>query len=265
MEKLKSTIFEGRVLHRRSRPKKHRLVYNVFNLLVDLEELPILAKRMTLFSHNKFNLFSFWDKDHGLGQDRPLISYIREVLINAGLDCQNGPVRLLCYPRLFGYVFNPLSVYYCYDQAETLKAVIYEVSNTFGERHSYLIKIDTTTDKIMYHSCKKDFYVSPFLDMNAIYYFSITPPSKVLTIHIDEQDKNGSILKASFTGRSLFFNDKSLVKLFLRYPLMSLKVVAGIHWEALKLWKKGLNIISRPLPPKTPITYVNFHPTEKQL
>ena len=118
MGKFKSTIFEGRVLHQRLRPQKHRLIYNVFNLLIDLEELPSLSKQMTLFSHNKLNFFSFWDKDHGLGQDRPLISYVREVLIKAGLDCQNGPVKLLCYPRLFGYVFNPLSVYYCYNQYE---------------------------------------------------------------------------------------------------------------------------------------------------
>ena len=180
------------------------------------------------------------------------------------LDCQNGPVRLLCYPRLFGYVFNPLSVYYCYDQSETLKAVIYEVSNTFGERHSYLIKIGSDSDKTMYHSCKKHFYVSPFLDMDAIYHFSLTPPLKVLNILIDEQDQNGSILKASFTGRSLSLNNRSLVKMFFKYPLMSLKVIAGIHWEALKLWKKGLNIIARPLPPQTPITYVNSHPAEKK-
>ena len=265
MEKFKSKIFEGRVLHQRLKPRKHRLIYNVFNLLIDLEELPNLSKHLILFSHNRLNFFSFWDKDHGLGQDRPLISYVREVLIKAGLDCQNGPVRLLCYPRLFGYVFNPLSVYYCYDQSDTLKAVIYEVSNTFGERHSYLIKIDSGTDKTMHHSCRKNFYVSPFLDMDAIYHFSITPPSKVLTIFIDEQDQNGSILKASFTGRSIFFNDKSLIKMFFKYPLMSLKVMVGIHWEALKLWKKGLNIIARPLPPQTPITYVNSHSAEKKL
>jgi len=265
MEIFKSKIFVGRVLHQRLRPQKHRLVYSVFNLLIDLEELPKLSKQLILFSHNRLNFFSFWDKDHALGQDRPLISYVREVLIKAGLDCKNGPVRLLCYPRLFGYVFNPLSIYYCYDKSETLKAVIYEVSNTFGERHSYLIKIDSATDKTMYHSCKKGFYVSPFLDMDNMYYFSITPPSKVLTILIDEQDQNGSILKASFTGRSLFINDKSLAKMIFKYPLMSLKVIVGIHWEGLKLWKKGLDIIARPLPPKTPITYVNLHPTEKKL
>ena len=264
MKKFKSKIFEGQVVHQRLKPRKHRLIYNVFNLLIDLEELPILSKKLTFFSHNRLILLSFWDKDHGLGQDRSLISYIREVLIKAGLDCQNGPVRLLCYPRLFGYVFNPLSVYYCYNQYETLKAVIYEVSNTFGERHSYLIKIDSAKDKTMYHSCKKNFYVSPFLGMDAMYYFSITPPSKTLTILIDEQDESGSILKASYTGRSLFLNDKSLVKMFFKYPLMSFKVMVGIHWEALKLWKKGLNIIARPLPPQTPITYVNSYPTEKK-
>jgi DUF1365 family protein len=265
MKKLNSKIFEGRVLHQRLKPQKHRLTYKVFNLLIDLEELPRLSKKMTLFSHNSLNLFSFWDKDHGLGLDKPLISYIRETLIKSGLDCQDGPVRLLCYPRLFGYAFNPLSVYYCYDNLEVLKAVIYEVSNTFGERHSYLIKINSNTDKTMYHSCKKNFYVSPFLGMDAVYHFSITPPSKALTILIDERDQNGSILKASFSGRALFFNDGTLAKMFFKYPLMSFKVIAGIHWEAFKLWKKGLDIIARPSPPQTPITYVNSHPTEKKL
>jgi len=117
----------------------------------------------------------------------------------------------------------------------------------------------------MYHSCKKDFYVSPFLDMDAVYHFSITPPSKTLTILIDEHDQNGSILKAIFSGRALFLNNETLAKMFFKYPLMSLKVIAGIHWEALKLWKKGLNIIARPSPPQTPITYVNSHPAEKKL
>ena len=125
-----SRIYEGRVSHQRLRPRKHHLSYRVFSMLVDLDELPSLHKQLTFFSHNQFNLFSFWDKDYGCGHDTSLAQYARNVLNTAGLDLTGGAVKLLCYPRLFGYAFNPLSVYYCYDLTDDLKSVIPLVSAT---------------------------------------------------------------------------------------------------------------------------------------
>jgi DUF1365 family protein len=262
MEEFRSSVFEGRVFHQRLRPCKHRLSYRVFSMLVDLDELPRLHHQLKFFSHNRFNLFSFWDKDYGCGGDASLAQYARNTLSEAGLDLANGSVKLLCYPRLFGYAFNPLSVYYCYDPADALKAIIYEVSNTFGERHSYLIKVDEDGGRPVRHSCKKDFYVSPFMDMDATYHFRITPPSDRLTVFIDQHDDTGLLLKASFSGHSKVLSDKLLMSLLLRYPLMSVKIIGGIHWEALKLWRKGLKIFARPAPPKSPITYVNTRSLE---
>ena len=262
MESLQSSVYEGRVFHQRLRPRKHRLSYRVFSLLVDLDEVSSLHKRLAFFSHNRFNLFSFWDKDYGSGQDTSLAQYARNTLAEAGLDLTGGSIKLLCYPRLFGYAFNPLSVYYCYSSDHELKAIIYEVSNTFDERHSYLIMVDQDGAQSVRHSCKKDFYVSPFMDMDATYHFRISRPSDRLTVFIDQHDKEGSLLKASFSGRSKPLSDKLLISLLLRYPLMSVKVIGGIHWEALKLWRKGLKVFDRPAPPKNAITYVNTRSLE---
>jgi DUF1365 family protein len=259
MGEFRSSIFEGRVFHKRLRPRKHHLSYRVFSMLVDLDELPRLNCQLKLFSHNRFNLISFWDKDYGTGVGGSLAQYVRKILRDSGRDLIDGSVKLLCYPRLFGYAFNPLSVYYCYDSAGMLKVIICEVNNTFGERHSYLINVDQGGGIPVHHSCKKEFYVSPFMDMNATYHFHITSPANNLTVLIDQHDDKGPLLKARFSGQSKVLSDKSLMSLLLRYPLMSIKVIGGIHWEALKLWRKGLQIFTRPAPPESPITYVNTH------
>ena len=259
MGEFRSSIYEGRVFHQRLRPRKHRLSYRVFSMLVDLDELPQLHHQLKFFSHNRFNLFSFWDKDYGSGVGGALAKYARKTLSDSGWDLTDGTVKLLCYPRLFGYAFNPLSVYYCYDSASTLKVIICEVNNTFGERHSYLINVDHGGGQPVRHSCKKKLYVSPFMDMDATYHFHITSPADRLTVFIDQHDDKGSLLKASFSGHSKVLSDESLMSLLLRYPLMSVKVIGGIHWEALKLWRKGLEIFTRPAPPENPITYVNTH------
>jgi DUF1365 family protein len=226
-------------------------------MLVDLDELPRLHHQLKFFSHNRFNLLSFWDKDYGSGLEVSLAKYVRKILSDSGRDLTDGTIKLLCYPRLFGYAFNPLSVYYCYDSVDTLKVIICEVSNTFGERHSYLINVDQNRGQRVHHSCKKTFFVSPFMAMDATYHFHITSPTDRLTVFIDQHDDKGSLLKASFSGHSKVLSDESLLSLLLRYPLMSVKVIGGIHWEALKLWRKGLKIFTRPAPPENPITYVN--------
>ncbi len=259
MSEFFSNIYEGRVFHQRQRPRKHRLSYRVFSLLIDLDELPQLHRHLNLFSHNQFNLFSFWDKDYGPGKRESLAQYARKILCDFGCDLTNGSIKLLCYPRIFGYVFNPLSVYYCYDASSALKVIICEVSNTFNERHSYLIKVGQTKGQQGAYSCKKKFYVSPFMDMESTYHFHITSPADRLTVFIDQHDEEGPLLKASFSGYSKALSDKTLFALLLRYPLMSVKVIGGIHLEALILWRKGLKISTRPTPPENPITLVNEH------
>lgn len=260
MNMFRSKLYEGRVFHQRFRPRKHRLSYRVFSLLIDLEELEALDQAHRWFSYNRFSVLSFWDKDYGAGKNEPLIEYVRNALQSAGIVLTNGRVEMLCYPRLFGYAFNPLSVYYCYDANDELQVMLYEVSNTFGERHTYLIEVDGTAGKTVRQSCPKAFYVSPFMDMKGKYDFRLSRPSDDITVRIDQCDEDGVMLKASFSGRAHEITDKNLMSMVLKYPLMTLKVIAGIHWEALKLWRKGLKFFDRPEPPNTPITHVQ---TEK--
>lgn len=250
-----SRIFEGRVFHKRFKPKVHSLAYKVCSFLIDLDELDQLDQSLKFFSHNRFNLISFWDKDHGRGDGQPLRPYVENILAQGGLDLKGGAIRLLCYPRLFGYVFNPLSVYYCYDIDDNLKAIIYEVSNTFGERHSYVIEA-TDGGELIQQRCQKGFYVSPFMEMECEYAFKMVPPKDKISIDITQSDAEGVLLKANFTGTELAISNASLLRILGRYPLMTLKVIVGIHWEALKLWRKGMKLVKRPPAPENPITLV---------
>jgi DUF1365 family protein len=254
-----SGLYEGVVTHHRLRPKQHRLRYSVFSFLLDLDEIDDIAARLKLFSRNRFNLFSFHDGDYADGAGQDLRDRLGFILADHDLgDCADK-IRLLCYPRLLGFVFNPLSVYFCYRADGTIGAVLYEVSNTFGDRHSYLIPVrdGALDDKgVLRQSCAKGFYVSPFIDMVADYHFRIRIPGEKVAVTIRETDAEGPFLNAAFVGDRNPLSDRKLLGAFIRYPLMTLKVVAGIHWEALHLWRKGMTFHKRPAPPQTAVTYV---------
>ncbi|SCA56553.1 conserved hypothetical protein [Candidatus Terasakiella magnetica] len=252
-----SKIFEGKVYHKRFKPKIHELNYKVCSFLFDLDELDQLDKSFKLFAYNRLNIVSFWNKDHGTGEDKPLRPYVENILNEAEIDIEGGPIRLLCYPRFFGYVFNPLSVYYCYSKDENLQAIIYEVSNTFGERHSYVIPAESSSDGVIKQKCQKSFYVSPFMEMNAEYAFRMVPPQDKISVSITQSDEDGTLLKANFNGTETPLSDASLLRILARYPLMTVKIILGIHWEALKLWKKGLKLVTRPPVPSHPVTLVS--------
>jgi DUF1365 family protein len=244
-----SAIYAGRVLHARWRPVRHRLGYRALYLLLDLDELPELSRRLRLFSTGGFNLFGFRERDHGGGSDRPLRSYVESHLRRAGIEADGGPIRLLAMPRVLGTVFNPLSVYFCHRADGTLAAVLYEVNNTFGERHSYLIPAGTTAGGVLRQSCAKCFYVSPFLDMKLTYHFRVAPPGERASVVVQTHDSEGPILTAVFAGARAPLTDANLCRAFLRHPLLAMQVLGAIHWEALKLWRKGLRVRPRPAPP----------------
>ncbi|HCX14949.1 MAG TPA: DUF1365 domain-containing protein [Rhodospirillaceae bacterium] len=247
-------------MHRRYRPKRHQLIFRVFSMLIDLDELPSISKGTVGFSHNRFNLLSFYDSDHGPGTGESLRDWVESHLRNAKIELSGGPIRLLCYPRIFGYVFNPLSVYFCYQQvdgAETLVAILYEVNNTFRERHTYLIPVlDYDRTQAIHQSCEKKMYVSPFLDMDMTYNFRIRPPSDDISVAIHETNRDGAILDASFSGIRKAISSAKLIKTLARFPLMPIKVIGGIHWEALKLWVKGVPLVHHTEPPANPVTMV---------
>jgi len=248
-----AALYFGTVLHQRLRPVRHELRYRVFSMLLDLDEIPDLSRRLRLFSHNRFNLFSFHDRDHGTRRPEPQRPYVEAQLARAGIALDGGPIRLLCFPRVLGYVFNPLSIYFCHHRDGSLRAVLYEVSNTFGQQHGYLIPV-ASADGVVRQSCDKLFYVSPFMEMACRYEFRLAPPDERLAIFIRQSDREGPILHASLEGQRAPVSDRALFGAFLRYPLMTLKVIAGIHWEALRLWRKGLRIVPRPAPPLEAVT-----------
>jgi uncharacterized protein len=198
-----------------------------------------------LFSHNRANLFSLRDLDHGDGTQTPLKTQIVRRLATSGIDLNGGRVLLLCMPRVFGYNFNPLSVYFCYDPADGLVALVYQVHNTFGDRHSYVVPVDTS-GSMLRQSCGKDFYVSPFIDMEIGYRFRVLAPEERVAVAIRASNGATPVLNAALTGRRRALTDRALWRLAWSIPFLTMKVVAAIHWEALRLWLKGLRFHSRP-------------------
>ena len=251
-----SALYVGIVTHRRLRPTSHRLRYRVFSLLLDLDELPALARRLRLFSHRRFNLFGFDERDHADGSGKPLRGWVEQHLAQAGIDLEGGPIRLLAMPRVLGYGFNPLSVYFCHHRDGRLVALLHEVHNTFGERHTYLIPVEEPAGSIR-QDCAKTFHVSPFMAMDMRYEFRIRAPEETLSIVIRGLDADGPAIIAALAAQRQILTDAALARAFLRTPLLTLKVIGGIHWEALRLWRKGLKFYSKPEPPETTVSIVS--------
>ena len=233
---MNSCIYNGEVTHTRFKPIRHFLKYKTFSLLIDLNEINLLDKSIGIFSHNKFNIFSFYYKDHGARDGSSLKDWVIENIKKFKISNNITNIKLLCYPRIFGYVFNPLSIFYCYEE-ENLKAIFYEVKNTFNEQHTYIFKIKDKGSIEL--KCKKKFYVSPFMDMNTFYNFRLLNPKKKLSVFIKQTDEKETVLTATQTGDKKEFSFKQLIINFFKYPLMTIKIIISIHYEALLLWKKG--------------------------
>ena len=214
---MNSCIYNGVVTHKRYKPVKHFLKYKTFSFFIDLDEIEKLDKNNIIFSFNRFNIFSFYNRDHGDRNGKSLKNWVMDNLIKFKISENINKIKLLCYPRIFGYVFNPLSIFYCY-QDEKLKIIFYEVKNTFNEQHTYIFKVKD--DNEVYQTCKKRFYVSPFMDMETEYVFRLLDPNEKLSVTIKQNDNKGLVLTATQTGEKREISFHQLAVNFFKYPFL---------------------------------------------
>jgi DUF1365 family protein len=246
-------LYLSRVMHARVRPVRRSFTYRVFSLLLDIDAPDAGAANCAILSRNRFNILSFHDRDHGLRDGSPLRPWVEDALLRAGIAERPDAIRLLCFPRLWGFVFNPLSVFYCY-RAGSLVAVVYEVNNTFGDTHAYVAHIGRNESAAARHSARKVLYVSPLIGMDATYEFAIRNPGQDLSIAIRESDPEGLVLTAVQTGKRRSLTTWQAAKAVLGHPLMNLKIVAAIHAEALGIWAKGARFVEKPVASSTRVS-----------
>lgn len=249
-----SCLYRGEVMHHRLQPKKLRFSYKVTSWLLDLDEIPALARRLRLFSHNRFNLVSLFDRDLGAGDGGAPKAWMLGLLKQHGLDVTGGRILIHGFPRILGIGFSPLTTWFCYDGAGALRAVHYEVHNTFGERHGYLALLDdigTEAGRTLTHRAEKLFHVSPFLDISGLYRFALRPPDETYSLLIREITADQTpILIASHVAKRRTLDDRALLRLSLALLALPVIVIGGIHWQALKLFSKGIRFHRKPAPPE---------------
>ena len=242
-----AALYVGDVMHARLKPIGHRFSYRVMSLLIDLDRLDEADGQSRLFGVNRAALYSFNEADHGARDGSPLRVHVQRCAAERGIDLTGGKVLLLCYPRLLGYTFNPLSVYFCYGANGELALMIYEVRNTFGDIHPYVlaVKPGELSDAGVRQQQDKLLYVSPFIEMAMRYHFHVSPPDQQVKLRILETDATGPLLSATFNGRRRALNTRQLLRAFFAFPLVTFKIMAAIHWEAMRLWIKGARLVPR--------------------
>lgn len=245
-----SGVYAGTVFHRRMRPRAHALQYRVFMLLIDLDEWDDLVRRLKWLGGGKFGLMTISATEFGDRSDTPLKAQIAARMAEAGIE-GGGRIQLLTMPRILGYGFNPLSVFFCHAADGRLSAILYEVSNTFGARHSYLMAVGAAAGPVR-QAVDKAFHVSPFMDMEMVYRFAVTPPAGVpneaASVAITVEDAEGPVLHTAFNAHRSEITDRNLRRAWIGHPLLTFKVIAGIHWEAIQLIAKGLRLRGGTVP-----------------
>ena len=263
-----SCLYAGIVVHKRLTPRAHAFSYRVFSMCLDVDDIDNVAERCRLFSRNRANLISFHDADHGARDGTSASDHARCTLAEAGLAEFGARIQLLCYPRLFGFVFNPLSVYFCHDHDGRLGAIIYEVSNTFAERTSYVIPVVTgvgAPNGIVGQCCAKGMSVSPFTPRHGRYGFHVRVPGEDIVVGVSLRDDAGlPLLKTHFRATRVPFSDTAIVRTVARHPLMTLKVAGAIHVQAARLWVKGVPLVTRHRSPRYTVRVVPAAPVATQ-
>lgn len=241
-----ASLYHGTVVHKRFTPVRHQLSYRVFSMLLPLDQIDQICKDTWCLSRNRFNLVSFHDRDHGLRDGSRVTSFVKKTMHSAGVDTDSCSLFVLCYPRILGYCFNPLTTYYAIMDNGQVAAMMYEVSNTFGEHTHYLVSHGEARNGTLAQNCRKAFHVSPFNQPDGDYGFRITRPGETACVGVSLRREGKAILNAYFNGQRTRLTSRALFMAVARQPLMTWKVIAGIHFEALKLWMKGLKLHRKP-------------------
>ena len=246
---LQDGLVFGEVFHRRFAPVEHAFRYRFYQALLDLDRLPELDREVPLFGWNRPALLSFYDRDHLGGSAEPLRGQLeRWVQRTAGESLPRGRILLLTQLRVCGFVFNPVSYFYCHDERGALARVVVEVNNTFGERLCHLLRDDGSRPGQFSATADKALHVSPFIGMDARYHFRLSPLGARVAVHIDETRDGGKFFEAAFAGLLRPFVPATLLRAAFAYPLMTLRVVWLIHWQALRLWSKKAPFFAKPAP-----------------
>jgi uncharacterized protein len=253
---MKSTIYEGLVRHRRFSPTPHAFTYRLFMMYLDLDELPTVFENRWLWSVDRANLASFKRRDHVGDPIIPLDESIRRLVEARTGSRPTGPIRLLTHLRYFGYVFNPVSFYFCYDQSDhSVETIVAEITNTpWGERHCYVLgaKDNCAQGSRKRYHLDKVFHISPFIDMDVAYDWRFTEPTSQLAIHMENLREGQPFFDATMRLQRRELSGPSLARVLVQYPLMTAKVIAAIHWQALKLWAKDVPFYPHPRKRKEP-------------
>jgi len=247
-----AALYVGRTVHQRFAPRPHEFSYGLFQVLLDIDRLDDAVAGLKLFRLGRFGLFSFAVADHGARDGSSLRAWVEARLAEAGVPATARTIRLMTFPRMLGFVFNPLSIFFIHDADDRLEAVIYEVNNTFGQTHAYVAPASGAT--VERQSASKVFYVSPFFRVEGDYRFRLSPPRDQFRLTIVKEISGRADFVASQLTQRRPLTDGHLLRLTLAMPLMTLGVVAAIHWEALRLWIKGAPFGARPAGPKAGVS-----------
>jgi len=247
-----ASLYVGKTTHARLAPRPHSFSYGLFQLLIDVDRIDEAVRGLRTLSHGRFGLFSFDERDHGARDGSPLRPWVLAKLAEAGLAVSAARIRLLSFPRMLGFVFNPISIFFVEDVEGRLEAVIYEVNNTFGQTHAYVAPAAGAACERQ--EADKKLYVSPFYGVEGAYRFLVTPPAETFDLVIAKSVDGRPDFTATLSAQRRDLTDAVLVKLFFAMPLMTLGVVAAIHWQALILWLKGAPFGPRPAGPRTGVS-----------
>jgi DUF1365 family protein len=250
---LVASLYVGTTTHARMGPRPHRFSYGLFQLLIDIDRVDDAVRGLRLMRHGRLGVFSFDERDHGARDGSPLRPWVEARLAETGIVASAARIRLLSFPRMLGFVFNPLSIFFVEDRHGRLEAIIYEVNNTFGQTHAYVAPA-VGGGPFEWQQADKKLYVSPFYRVEGAYCFKITPPDETFDLVIAKTVGGRPDFTATLRAKRRALTDAALLKLFFAMPLMTLGVVAAIHWQALRLWMKGAPFGARPVGPDTGVS-----------